>query len=114
MAGKGCRLAFIIFLVGFAQILMLAFVFLLTGSILYVHESSKERNYAESICRVSSGEYWQEKCKGRRACYRVTWKVQHSGPRFTNATIETNILHSIRKDARQVLEDFPVCSVVST
>ena len=114
MAGNGCRAAYAILVILSTQILMLAFLFLLWGGVLYARESPKERDYAESICRVSSGKHWRGVCKGRRACYHVTWKVQHTGPRFTDATIETSIPYSVRQDAQDAVKDFSVGIVAST
>ena len=113
MAGKCCGHTHAILFIISTQILLLAFVLLLLGTVYYIQDRPKERDYAESTCRVLAGSYRAKKYK-RRDHYYPTWEVQHSGPRFINATIGSNGGYPTEEYAQKALQKMSVRIVAPT
>ena len=113
MAGKCCGHTHAILFIISTQILLLAFVLLLLGTVYYIQDRPKERDYAESTCRVLAGRY-QTKIYKRRDRHYPTWEVQHSGPRFINATIKSNRGYQTREYAQEAVQQISVRIVAPT
>ena len=108
MAGNDCgtKTWTAIFTAG--VVLMFAMMIFLSGGAYYMQIRPKERDYVEGTCRVLAGSYRTRIRKGHTD-YPPTWKVQHSGPRFINATIAPSFGYGTRDTAEYVLKTKSVC-----
>jgi hypothetical protein len=94
----------------------IAFVLLLFGVPLYLHERAIVREYVESTCRVSTTLSKYKTCimlSSGYTCAVAIWRVQYSDLKSINATVQVEYWENERKKAAEALGKYEVCIMPS-